>query len=53
MSDDRSGPVGQLLAAEEQFHELMPGKDIYSKLFFRTVLWFALFTAAYTIITGL
>ncbi|WP_226007056.1 hypothetical protein [Natrinema salinisoli] len=53
MSDERPGPVGQLLDAERRFHELMPGKDIYSKLFFRTLLWFALFTAAYAIVTGL
>lgn len=53
MSNDRTGPIGQLLEAERQFHELMPGKDIYSKLFFRTLLWFVLFSVPYAIITGL
>lgn len=52
MSDDRTGPLGRLLEAERQFHELMPGRDIYSKLFFRTLFWFALFSVAYTIVSG-
>ncbi|WP_254533879.1 hypothetical protein [Natrinema gelatinilyticum] len=53
MSKDRTGPVGRLLEAEGQFHELMPGRDIYSKLFFRTLLWFTLFSLVYVAITSL
>ncbi|WP_254525803.1 hypothetical protein [Natrinema caseinilyticum] len=53
MGTDRTGPLGQLLEAESQFHELMPGRDIYSKLFFRSLLWFALFSLVYLAITSL
>lgn len=53
MSDDRSTPIEQLLEAERQFHELMPIKASYSKLFFRSILWFAIFSLAYTLATGL
>ncbi|MFC7157099.1 hypothetical protein ACFQPA_16830 [Halomarina halobia] len=53
MSDERRGPVEQFLEAERQFHELMPVKDSYSKLFFRTILWFVLFSTVYLVLTGL
>jgi len=48
MRDDGPGPIGKLLAMERRFYALMPGKDLYSKLFFRTLLWFTLFSVAYT-----
>ncbi len=53
MRDDRWTPLGTLFEAERQFHELMPVRDVYSKLFFRSILWFAIFSLAYTLITGL
>lgn len=51
MNDD-NGPLERLLAVEETFHELMPGKDIYSKLLFRSILWFTLITVVYTVVTS-
>jgi hypothetical protein len=53
MRDDGPGPIGKLLAMERRFYALMPGKDLYSKLFFRTLLWFTLFSVAYTLAIGL
>lgn len=53
MSDDRSTPLNQLFEAERQFHELMPVKDSHSKLFFRSILWFAIFSLGYLFVTGL
>ena len=53
MRDDRSTPLGQLFEAEGRFHELMPIRDIYSKLLFRSILWFALFSLAYLLVSGL
>jgi hypothetical protein len=53
MTDDRSSLRGQLLDAERQFHELMPVKDSYSKLFFRSILWFAVFSLGYLLVTSL
>ncbi|SER39033.1 hypothetical protein [Natrinema salaciae] len=53
MSDERTGLFAQLLEAERRFYERLPGEEIYSKLFVRTLLWFALFSALYTIATSL
>lgn len=53
MSDDGPSFPARLLEAERQFHELMPVSDWLSKLFFRSVLWFALFSSVYVIVSGL
>jgi hypothetical protein len=53
MKSERRGPLGRLLAAEQRFYTWMPGKDIYSKLLFRSLLWFTLFSATYTLIINL
>lgn len=53
MTNDRSTFLGQLFEAERQFHELMPVKDSYSKLFFRSILWFAVFSLGYLLVTSL
>ena len=53
MRRDKSGLGARLFAAERRFYGLMPGKDIYSKLFFRSLLWFTLFSVAYTLLTTL
>lgn len=50
MRGERRGPLGKVLATERRFYARMPGRDIYSKLFFRTLLWFTLFSAAYTLL---
>lgn len=53
MSDDGSSSPARLLEAERQFHELVPVADWLSKLFFRSVLWFAFFSLVYVVVTGL
>lgn len=53
MSDDRSSPLTRLFEAERQFYDRLPGRAIYSKLFVRSLLWFAFFSLVYTIVTGL
>ncbi|ELY38933.1 hypothetical protein [Natronorubrum tibetense] len=53
MSNENQGLIESLLEAEAQFHELMPIKATYSKLFFRSLFWFALFSVVYTVVTSL
>ncbi|WP_440767258.1 hypothetical protein [Natronorubrum sp. DTA7] len=53
MSNEKQSLVESLFEAESQFHELMPIKDAYSKLLFRSLLWFALFSVVYMVVTGL
>ncbi|SDK62372.1 hypothetical protein [Natronorubrum texcoconense] len=53
MSNEKQTLIESLLEAESQFHELMPIKDTYSKLFFRSLFWFALFSVLYVVLTGL
>ncbi|AXR76702.1 hypothetical protein [Natrarchaeobaculum sulfurireducens] len=54
MSSDRSdGPLGAFFEAERRFHRAMPVADLYSKLLFRTILWFLFFTTAYVTLTAL
>ncbi|WP_171908253.1 hypothetical protein [Natrialba sp. SSL1] len=52
MSDRDETPLQRLFRAERQFHAMAPIKDIYSKLFLRTLLWFAFFTFVYFMLTG-
>ncbi|WP_174811838.1 hypothetical protein [Salinadaptatus halalkaliphilus] len=48
MSPTKSnGPIQSLLEAERRLHELAPIKDIYSKLFLRTIAWFLFFWLLY------
>ncbi|WP_436346387.1 hypothetical protein [Natronorubrum sp. FCH18a] len=53
MSD--SGPNGglvrALLNAEQRLHETAPIKASHSKLLVRSVFWFLLFSAVYTVVT--
>ena len=53
MTDDRPTALEQIFEAERQLHELMPVKDGYSKLFFRSILWFAIFSLGYLLLTSL
>ncbi|KYH24985.1 hypothetical protein HAPAU_29370 [Halalkalicoccus paucihalophilus] len=53
MSNEKQSLIESLREAESQFHELMPVRDGYSKLFFRSLFWFALFSVLYTVVTGL
>lgn len=53
MSKDKQSRVRSLLEAESHFHTLMPIRDTYSKLLFRSLFWFVLFTVAYTVVTNL
>ncbi|ELZ02996.1 hypothetical protein C482_05046 [Natrialba chahannaoensis JCM 10990] len=52
MSDRDETPLQRLFRAERQFHAMVPIRDIYSKLFFRTLLWFVFFTVVYSMVTG-
>ena len=53
MSKDKQSRIRSLLDAESQFHTLMPIRDTYSKLLFRSLFWFVLFTVVYTVVTSL
>ena len=54
MSSDRSdSPLRTLLEAERRFYRAIPIEDLYSKLFFRTIFWFLLFTGAYVILSSI
>ena len=53
MNNEKQGLIKSLFEAEAQFHELMPIKATYSKLFFRSLFWFALFSVFYVVISGL
>lgn len=53
MSNEKQTLLDSLLDAESRFYEIMSVKDAYSKLFFRSILWFMLFSVVYTIVTGL
>ncbi|WP_168927122.1 hypothetical protein [Natronorubrum aibiense] len=44
--------VDRLLEIDNQVHAAMPVKDSYSKLFFRTILWFAFFVAVSLVISS-
>ena len=52
-SGNSDGPLRALLEAERRFHRAMPIEDLYSKLLFRTIFWFLLFTTAYVTLTAL
>lgn len=39
--------------AERRLHAMAPIKDGYSKLLFRTILWFLFFALVYTVVTSL
>jgi len=43
MNGERGGLLERLFAAERQFYDRVPVKNVYSKLVFRTVVWFLLF----------
>jgi hypothetical protein len=45
--------IERLVEMDNQFHAAMPVKDIYSKLFFRSILWFAFFVAVYMLVSSL
>ncbi len=49
MRDDKRSTLGTLLETERRFYSVLPGKDMYSKLLFRSLLWFTLFSIAYTL----
>ncbi|SEH13537.1 MULTISPECIES: hypothetical protein [Natronorubrum] len=44
--------LDRLVELDNKVHSAMPGKDIYSKLFFRTILWFAFFFGVYLIVSN-
>lgn len=52
-SDSPDNPLRALLEAERRFHQAMPIADLYSKLLFRTIFWFVLFTTAYVALTAI
>ncbi|SDR32316.1 hypothetical protein [Natronobacterium texcoconense] len=52
MSNDK-GPLQTFFEAERRFHAMVPIKDLYSKLLFRTLLWFLFFWFLYMAVTGL
>lgn len=44
--------VDRLIELDNQVHSAMPIKDIYSKLFFRTILWFVFFLIGYLVVSS-
>ncbi|MFA9427412.1 hypothetical protein [Natronorubrum sp. A-ect3] len=53
MSDSKpsGGLIRALLRTEQRFHESAPIKDSYSKILVRSIFWFLLFSATYTVVT--
>lgn len=43
----------KILTAEQRFHRMLPGRDIYSKLLFRSIFWFLLLSALYTVLSSM
>ena len=50
-SGPEGGLVRALLRAERRLHETAPIKESHSKLLVRSVFWFLLFSAVYTVVT--
>jgi hypothetical protein len=53
MGRSRRSAIERLIEMDNQFHAAMPVKDIYSRLFFRTILWFTFFFVAYVLVSSL
>lgn len=52
MSSSRKGILESAFEAERRLHAMAPIKDSYSRLLFRTILWFLFFMLVYTAVTS-